>query len=196
MRTIDLFDDYLNGNLNPVQKAELDQQMESDEALRNAFLQHKKFVESLKAAHQNKTLRNKLSKIHFAEFGNDNVRLLGNSGTFISRFGRTISVAASVAVVAVLSTMAFLIGGGYLVKQEKQFRELSSTITEIKANQDGIIDWIYSSASAKKSKKVYPVANLSGTCFAINNNGYLITSLHNVKGADSVFVENADGDRV
>ena len=29
----------------------------------------------------------------------------------------------------------------------------------------------------------------------MNNKGYLITSLHNVKGADSVFVENADGDR-
>jgi S1-C subfamily serine protease len=46
-----------------------------------------------------------------------------------------------------------------------------------------------------KHKAVYAPANLEGSAFALNNLGYIITSSHMVKGADSIFIQNNYLDR-
>jgi serine protease Do len=38
-------------------------------------------------------------------------------------------------------------------------------------------------------------ANLEGTAFAMNNDGYVLTSWHMVNGADSIFIQNASTER-
>jgi len=64
-------------------------------------------------------------------------------------------------------------------------------VMELKASSDGIVEGI-----AKGSKKsLYAPANLEGSAFAINNNGYIVTSFHMVNGADSIFIQNSTTER-
>jgi S1-C subfamily serine protease len=62
---------------------------------------------------------------------------------------------------------------------------------ELKASSDGIVEGI-----TKNTKKmVYAPANLEGSAFALNNKGYILTSYHMVKGADSIYIRNAFTER-
>ena len=101
-------------------------------------------------------------------------------------------MAASTAFIAVLSTVAVLSTGGYLLKQQSnQITDLNRVVMELKASSDGVVEGI-----TKSNKKIaYAPANLEGSAFALNNKGYILTSYHMVKGADSIFIRNATTER-
>lgn len=194
MRNIDLFDDYINNELSQDERVNFEIRLNTDADFKRDFESHLDFVNQLRENQSKNRLKTLLNKIHFEEFGTDNIVPLRSKQSILQKFGRTLSFAASVAIIAVLATLTVLSAGGYLFKQQKQFQELSATVSEIKASQDGMLDFLMTNAATPKSKN-YPLANLSGTGFALNQKGYILTSLHNVKGADSVFVENANQDR-
>jgi serine protease Do len=185
MRPIDLFDDYLNGELGTEELAAFKQRLAADETFARAFKEHKSLVHALKQHSNRETLKKQLKAIHNSEFGSARIVTINQEST-ARRFGKTAMIAASTALVAVLGTVAVLSMGGYLLKQQ------SSQITElglqIKATNDGIVEGI--SRGSQKAVSA-PPANLEGSAFALNNKGYLITSFHMVNGADSVFIQNS-----
>jgi serine protease Do len=193
MRTIDLFDNYLNGKLSAEDKTGFENQLRSDEVFATAFSEHRLLVDSLKQHSDRSELKKKLKAIHEKEFGiNSKIISINREETFAKRHGRTIAVAASTALFAVLSTVAMLSTGGYLFKQQSnQITDLNRVVMELKASSDGIVEGI-----TKNTKKtVYAPANLEGSAFALNNKGYIITSFHMVNGADSIFVQNGSTER-
>jgi serine protease Do len=188
MRVIDLFDDYLSGILSAEDRTSFENRLKTDATFANAFEEHQDLVTSLARQAERAELKNKLKAIHEAEFGNTKVISLNREGNFAARHGRTIAVAASTALIAVLSTVAVLSTGGYLFKQQSnQITDLNRVVMELKASSDGIVEGI-----TKNTKKTsYAPANLEGSAFALNNKGYIITSFHMVSGADSIFIQNA-----
>lgn len=189
MRATDLFDDYLNGELGEQALTEFKQRLGVDSVFAQAFEEHKLLIDALKQQSKRETLKKNLKAIHQQEFGGAQIFSI-NQESSAKRFGKTAFVAAATAMVAVLGTVAVLSMGGYLLKQQ------SSQITElglqIKATNDGIVEGI-----SRGSQKVAPAppANLEGSAFAMNNKGYLITSLHMINGADSVFIQNSSTQR-
>jgi serine protease Do len=194
MRATDLFENYLDGRLSAEEKASFEHQLRTDEIMAKAFHEHKTLIDSLARLEKRNDLKKELKAIHEKEFGaHSSVISINREETFAKRHGRTIVVAASTAFIAVLSTVAVLSTGGYLLitQQSNQITDLNRVVMELKASSDGIVEGI-----TKNNKKiVYAPANLEGSAFALNNKGYILTSYHMVKGADSIFVRNASMER-
>lgn len=194
MRATDLFDNYIFGTLSAEEKTEFETRLTTDSEFAIAFEKHKTLIEGINQHEQRTHLKQILSTIHKQEFGNDAKIVSIKEETFIKKHGKTFAVAASVAVIAVISTVTILSTGGYLLKQQSNaITDLKRDVTELKYSQDAIIEGI--KVAARKPSKSYVPANVEGTGFAINNKGYFITSYHMVKNADSVFVTNNVLDR-
>lgn len=184
MRQAEIFDDYINGTLTGEDRTNFEKSLETNEALAKAFNGHKLFLDTLAKAERRNGLKARLQTIHKEEFGND-AKIVSVS-TFASRHGKTIAVAASTALIAVLSTVAILSTGGYLLtRQNDEITNLNRKVNELEASQAGIVD-----VMTRPKKAVYAPANIAGSAFALNNAGYVLTSYHMVKDADSIFIQN------
>lgn len=193
MNISDTFDLYLNKSLRPEEQEAFEKRLLTDKAFAQAFENHKELVEALHFSEQRKQFKDKLNTIHKEVFG-ENTRIISlhRENSFARKHGRTIVVAASTALVAVLATVAALSTGGYLLKkQNNDILELKRKVLELRHSNDGIVEGI----TKKKPKVVYAPANFEGSAFALNNKGYLVTSYHMVKSADSVFIQNNETER-
>lgn len=188
MKAQEWFDRYLRDELDESERAIFELRLSSDDVFKKAFEEHKLLVQILGQVIERKSLRIKLNKIHEQEFGKDaKIISINRPEKLTKRIGRTFMVAASAAIVAVLSTVAILSTGGYLLKKQNgAITDLKREVTGLKYSQTEIIKKIHS----KADKRSFVAANLEGSAFAINNDGYIITSWHMVSGADSIFIEN------
>ena len=194
MRATELFDNYLFGKLTHDEKMDFENRVKTESEFAIAFEQHKTLIEAINQQEQRTHLKQILSTIHKQEFGKDAKIISIKEETFIKKHGKTFAVAASVAVIAAISTITLLSAGGYLLKQQSNaITDLKRDVTELKYSQDAIIEGI--NGATNKRIKRYAPANIEGTGFALNNKGYFITSYHMVKNADSVFVTNSLLDR-
>lgn len=189
MRTVDLFDDYLDGTLGTEERLSFENRLLTDSVFADSFHEHKNLIAALKQHSDRQTLKKKLETIHGEVFGNARI-IPVSQNNFAKRYGKTAIVAATTALFAVLSTVAILSTGGYLLeKQNTQLSELNRKVMKLEASSDAIVQNI------TKPKVVYAPANLEGSAFALNNNGYILTSLHMVNGADSIFIQNSGTER-
>lgn len=189
MRVTDLFDRYLAGELSAEEKTGFETRLKEDAGFAAAFDKHQTIIETLGLSEQRRQLKDILSTIHQQEFGKDAKIISIKEEGFIKKHGRTFAMAASVAVIAVLGTVAILSTGGYLLKkQSNEITDLKRDVTELKYSQDAIIEGL--KVAARKPATTYAPANIEGTGFALNNKGYFVTSWHMVNNADSVFVTN------
>jgi serine protease Do len=183
MRNAELFDAYLKGELSGEEKNKFEGQL-SDPEFARSFNEHQKLVNSLQRQTKNQEVRKNLREIHQANFGRSAKvvslpKLVANT--------RIIAVAASTAAVVVLCTVAFLSAAGYLLKkQSSQITELRREVQDLKYSSEAIVSGI----TKTLKKPAYAPANYEGTGFTISKEGYIITSLHMVKDADSIFVSN------
>lgn len=188
MRATDQFDDYLLGNLNTEQKKEFEQQLNSDPEFANAFEKHRKLFHLLNLSEERIQLRKALKAIHESEIGIEPKIIPIKKEATIKKVGKTVAMAAGVGLVAVLTTLALLSTGGYLLKKQgNEMEVMSHKLEMLESNQEAIVKGITS--VGEKAVKVAP-ANLEGSGFALNNKGFILTSWHMVNGADSIFIEN------
>ncbi len=191
MRLTDLFDSYIDGKLTSNEKLEFETKLTTDPTLKNAFSEHKTLLDALNKQNERHVLRAKLKAIHQQEIGSKIIPI-NREETFASKHGKTIAVAASTALIAVLSTVAVLSTGGYLLKQQSnQITDLNRVVMELQASNTAIVEGI----TKNNKKAIYAPANMEGSAFALNNKGYIITSYHMVKGADSIFIQNSVTER-
>jgi len=192
-RPVELFDDYLNKELSSEELIVFEERLKNDEAFKTAFEQHVQLIETLKNAERKSGLKKLLKGIHQKEIGEPTKIISLNEETFARKHGKTIAVAASTALFAVFSTVAVLSTGGYLLKkQSNQITELKRDVMKLQASNNGIVEGII----VGNAKANYAPANIEGSAFALNNDGYIITSYHLIKGADSIFIQNTSTDRV
>jgi serine protease Do len=192
MRNTDLFDDYLLGRMSREEKNEFESRLNSDPVFSQAFGEHREMVELIRAEDEQKQLREMLKSIHEKEIGTQARIISFKEENRIQRLGKNVAMAAGVGLVAVLSTLLLLSTGGYLLKKQgNDITDLKREVTELKYTRDNIVEAIVKVAEKPK----YAPANFEGTGFALNNKGYLLTSWHMVKDADSVFIENSSTSR-
>jgi S1-C subfamily serine protease len=94
------------------------------------------------------------------------------------------AVAASVAFISILGTLKMT--QSLETKQTAYYKELRRNVEQIKKSQSRIMADI---AESKEKSDLLPEA-YAGTGFMISANGYVATSYHVIKGADSVYIEN------
>jgi serine protease Do len=193
MRTVDLFDNYIDGKLGPEEITEFEIKLKTDLLFANAFIEHVNLINTLNQAQFRSNLKRTLNQIHLKEIGPTlNIISINREQSFFKKYTKTLAIAASSALIAVMITVSLLMGLGYLSKkQSNQITDLNRVGLERKSKK--LINIKDSKSNAKEAS--YRAANIEGSAFALNNKGYIVTSFHMVNGADSIFIENDQIDR-
>ena len=188
MRTVDLFDNYIDGKLGPDEITEFEIKLKTDLLLANAFIEHVNLINTLNQAQFRSNLKRTLNQIHLKEIGPTlNIISINREQSLFKKYTKTLAIAASSALIAVMITVSLLMGLGYLSKkQSNQITDLNRVGLERKSKK--LIN--IKDSKSKKREVSYSAANIEGSAFALNNKGYILTSFHMVNGADSIFIEN------
>lgn len=177
-------EDYLEGRLQGEALASFEEKLRTNAAFASEVDAFHTFTQKLKSHGKRKELKDKLAGIH-QEMGQEAVRPLKGKRVFLFEHYRTIAVAASVALVTSIGTLFLVQYYNGLQKDGKaHYRELRKDVERIKQSQNKL--W-----KEVNSEKSTPIPNnFTGTGFAISSDGYVVTSYHVVKNADSVWLEN------
>ena len=174
----ELLDKLAKGHLNETERNRLDEITNQSEIYKQIVAEHAELIDSVIFYGERVKLKKKLDEAH----ENISVTINKPAGKSVMfRYWKYAAVAASVALISVIGTV--LITENYAAR-EAEFVALRRNIDQIKKSQK-----ILEKDIAETKKKKAP-GNYAGTCFMISKNGYLVTSYHLVKDADSINIEN------
>ena len=216
-----LFEAYTREELAGAARANLEARLAADPALALRYADFVEMTSTLHAYGQRQQVRQQLRGMHTAMLAADVPEELPATTTAeptklthsvnpllrISRTERrlrefwnghraTVGVAASVAILAVFSTLLGLEWWRAAKTQPSLYgyTVLRREMDKLKRNQQSLsrtlnhIDMGGAVAGVKESK-------FSGTGFALTSDGYLVTSYHVIQGADSLLIEGRDRQR-
>lgn len=190
----EFIDKYIKGELSLEEKNIFNDLYANDDTFKSSVDQRLVLVNALKAWNERNELKSFLNEIH-GEIDNSEARkyktsLKNRVVRFINENKQHFAVASSVALIAVASTFAFT--SSYFSNAHKvEYQELSQDLRDIKSYQDKILKGI----KKDPNKSAFHSGSFNGTAFVIAQNGYLVTSSHTIKSADSIIVENEKGER-
>jgi S1-C subfamily serine protease len=186
---IDLLDRYAKNTLPPDEKAALEQRMEGDPVLSQQVQEHLNLIESMRFYGRRRDLKASLNEIHdtmttFAQHEQRPPVMTVTRTNLWRKYWPMTAVAASVALISILGTLQMT--QSLETKQTAYYKELRRNVEQIRKSQSRIMADI-----AESKEKTGPVPETyAGTGFMISANGYVATSYHVIKGADSVYIEN------
>jgi serine protease Do len=192
----ELIERYLDGSMTAEERTQFELLRKNDATVESRVAEHLQFIGLLKQYGERLELEKRLNAIHDEIDVHALKEEVTIHPTWVVRMWRhhhsKISVAASIAIFAILGTLFFT---GKLNNHESNFEQLSQEIGKIKQSQatlntrtNSIINDI------KGSKRPINPGNFRGTGFALSSNGYIVTNYHVIKDADSVYVQNAAGE--
>jgi serine protease Do len=189
---LETVDRYLSGEMTKDERAQFEILRGEDAAVNKKVAEHKHFTNLIKQYGERLELERRLDAIHDEIDVHTLAEELTIHPSWIVQLWRhhhsKISVAASIAIFAVLCTLFFT---GYLSNREINYRQLRGEVARIKTTTDQLNHKINGLNPGAKANDNY--AKYRGTGFAISSNGYIVTNYHVINGADSVYVQGADG---
>jgi serine protease Do len=178
----DLIDRYAKGQLSPEEMKSLEEKANQSETFRQLVKNHVTLVDAMVEFGKRIELKKTLDRAH-EDMAQDVVPIQRKTFGW-KKYWPSAAMAASVAIISIAGTV--LITNSMKSAQEAKFKELRGNVDQIKKNQKILEKDI---AETKRKGKSY-LGNYTGTCFMISKAGYLVTSYHVVKDADSIHIEN------
>ena len=183
MRNIDLFDAYLSGSLTENEKNDFEFRLNNEKEFRNDFELHKLFVDKIAAVAAKDELKKLMNEAHESIFGRPNIYPIASGISYL----RVAAVAAGISIVVFLSGI-FIYRFSARQKTSNPYQELvNKAVQQMQDVRRGL---------EKMNKKEMAPATMEASGFFISSKGYFMTSLHSVKNADSVMVQNEKLDYV
>jgi serine protease Do len=187
---LEVIERYLNGEMNTDERRAFEQLRMENTEVDNKVIEHQQFTGLLKQYGERVALENRLNAIHHEIDVHAIVEEVTIHPSWIIQLWRDhhskISVAASIAIFAVLGTLFFT---GYL-SNSNSYTELKLEVNKLNRSNNSLSKSIH---EIKSSQKVLPSDKYRGTGFAITSGGLIATSYHVISGADSVYVQDASG---
>jgi serine protease Do len=178
----ELFDNYAKGKLSPEDTNAFDERMKQDAEFRQKAEQHLKLVEELKFYGNRNQLRKVLDEAH-ERTENPVIHLSSSQKTTgWKKYWPMTAVAASIALICIAGTI--FITDSLESKQTADYKELRRNVDQIRKSQKMIMEDL-----AETKEKILP-GKYAGTGFLFSAKGYVATSYHVVKEADSIVIEN------
>lgn len=185
---------FVAGKMSNAERMALETQRTQDAVFARDFDRAANLLRTMQGKTRTEAFRNTLTQIHKAvvvpaKTGNKKRRVI----PFMSNW-RTAAVAASVAAVISIGS---LVGSKTGNKDTARYHQLSREIEAVKRSQKNLAqtqkELISEVKSVKQSAPAAPF-NATGTAFALNSSGYLITAYHVAKDADSLYIQNRKGE--
>lgn len=193
-----LIERYLSGEMSEAEALDFEAKLQQDPSLARHARQFEELTATLQKHGQRRQVKKKLDAIHaeMEKTAEPIMRPLPATPqwkTFWQAHKTTVAVAASVAILTVFSTLLSIQLWNSMGKQAARYTELRREVEKIKKNQRAINRAFNKNLPAPKTE-INP-GTFSGTGFALTENGYFVTSYHVIKDADSVYIENKNGNR-
>ncbi len=186
---LEMIERYLDGEMTVEERAEFDALRNKDAAVEAKLEEHKNFTGLLKQYNDRHNMELRLNAIHDEIDVHTLAHDLMAHPSIVVRLWRQhhskISVAASIAIFATLLTLFFT---GYLTNKDPRFVQLARKVNEIEKVTKKLGNDI------RPKRGPIAAANFKGTGFALTGNGYIVTNLHVVADADSIYIQNVDGE--
>ncbi|MDO3626401.1 serine protease [Mucilaginibacter sp. BT774] len=187
---IEAIERYLNGEMTAEERNAFEQLRRENAEIDSRVVEHQQFTALLRQYGERVALEKRLNAIH----QEIDVHAIADEVTahpsWIVQLWRhhhsKISVAASIAIIAVLATLFF---SGYL-NNNNSYTELGRKVDILNNSNKKIIKSIN---DIKSAQRPLPSDKYRGTGFAITSNGLIATSYHVISGADSVYVQDVAG---
>jgi len=196
--TEELIERYCLGQLTPEELRIFEQWRESDPELSQAIDDHRLITDAFSVYAERAELRSKLAAIH-DEMESEQMRfsapmkkVSGNGeqpGVVIQlwRKYKMVGIAAAIAVVAIGTAILSVNVGVNTNKQQSAYQELRREVESIKRRQKAMIKDI----NGKQELPADGQQNtFTGSGFALNRDGYVLTSYHVVEDAKAVYISN------
>ncbi len=193
---IRLVDAYLNGEMEDAERLAFERYCKENVSAAEQLATHRLFLQQLKEHADRVAFKNTLfaaaARYHAVQ-GSVTERGEPLIVTLWNKFKVNSLVAASVAIVAVFSTL--WLSGYYktIEKTSTNYSALRRDMNDVKKNvnaQNAVIRNI----NSDKRRDDRSTSNFGGTGFIISANGYVVTNYHVVRGADSVHLQNTKGE--
>ncbi|QKG54011.1 S1C family serine protease [Hymenobacter sp. BRD67] len=209
-----LFEAYQRGELAAGARASLEARLSAEPRLHQLYTEYVELTGTLLAYGERRRARHTISALHEAMLAAETTPatevaspltysvnpILRISRTerklreFWSGHRATVGVAASVAVLAVFSTLLGLnLWRAANTEPSNGYRMLRLEVAQLKQSQRALTRKVAKTSGVPAA----PVNNgkFSGTGFALTADGYLVTSSHVIQGADSLLIEGRDHQR-
>jgi len=198
MKMIEQIEAYLRGEMNEQERAAFEQQRDADPLLDQQVVAHQTFIEQLKDYGTHHKLLSEMNAIHEGldiEAIKDEVipkslviRKLWD------KYRMNAAVAASVAILAVMGTLfstgffskSNAIVSGYNALRREMSKEVDRKIQRSKKE-------LMQNLNTDVSKGPANPGAYSATGFALTSSGYIVTNNHVIEGADSIYVQDNNG---
>lgn len=191
---LEVIERYLNGEMNADERKAFEQLRMENAEVDTRVIEHQQFTGLLRQYGERVQLENRLNAIHHEIDVHAIAEEVTIHPAWIIQLWRhhhsKISVAASIAIFAVLGTLFFT---GYLNNNNSytELGRLGHNLEVLKKENKGIIKDIN---DIKSSQRSLPSDKKRGTGFAITSNGLIATSYHVISDNDSVYVQNLAGE--
>jgi S1-C subfamily serine protease len=178
----ELFDKYVKGKLSEEDKTTFEEKMKQDADFRQKAEQHLAMVGELKFYGSRNQLRHMLEETH-QKMENPTISIdAPKKSTAFKKYWPMTAVAASIALISIVGTT--LLTGKLKSEQTANYQELRRNVDQIRKSQKLIMEDL-----AESKEKALP-GKYAGTGFLLSSKGYVATSYHVVKEADSLIIEN------
>lgn len=188
----EIIERYLNGDMNADERKAFELLRKENTAIDSRIIEHQQFTNLLKQYGERMELENRLNAIHQEIDVHSLAEEVLVHPSWIIRLWRNhhskISVAASIAIFAILGTLFFT---GYL-KNNSTYTELRRKVEYLNRSNINLTKSI-TDIKTKTDKRPVTPDKYRGTGFAITSNGLIVTNYHVISDADSVYVQNAIG---
>jgi serine protease Do len=183
----ELLDKYAKGELDHDQSLSLKKRMMTDADFREKAEQHLKVIQAIRLYGRRESVLKTLEQIELEAPGesDDKVILSTTPARAWAKYWPASAIAASVVLISVLGTLLVT-----QFQEKEQTAKFIEAVRKVEQKQNLIINNMASSKQEKQAPPKVQPGRYAGTGFLVSSNGYIITSHHVVKGADSVYVEN------
>ena len=184
---------FVAGTLSETDLKELNSRLASDKEFATEFYESTNLLKSMEGNGKQKRFRNLLTEIHESEIKNPKAKA-GRRIELPAHFWRTAAVAAGVALLT--STITYTILNPSIKKNDYQYVTISREVAGLRESQKQLNQNQKKLETDIKKINQPPAAHVrfTGTGFAINNEGYFVTSNHVVEGADSIYIQDRNGE--
>jgi serine protease Do len=170
-------------------KIAFEQELMTNATLRKMLSEQKAFMRLVSHKTSKEFVANQLDMIRKDQ--SHMVRRIADSmQVHVSKYWKTASVAASVALVASILTFQFA-KNGYDKKLNSVVNLLNKHDKDLKNNTKQI-NSINNKIATKIPETEFGNSKQAGTCFVLKNNGYVITNAHVVNGFEKIYVFTND----